>query len=123
MPHTPTKSKRRFIMNYWHYRCAYCGRMYRKLTLDHIIPKQEGGTNAATNLVPACEKCNTLKGAKSLKTFARGNNISSRTLKKIVEYSTLMLKFPTTYETLRIFYAKDSLITNLGGINGNQSDL
>jgi hypothetical protein len=43
--------------------CAYCGRWYEKLTLDHVIPKSKGGPHYAKwNLVPACQRCN---GAKS----------------------------------------------------------
>lgn len=42
-------------------RCQYCGgRDY--LTLDHVLPKSRGGKDTWTNLVTACQKCNTVKG-------------------------------------------------------------
>jgi hypothetical protein len=31
---------------------------YREATLDHVIPRSEGGTDELTNLVPACAICN-----------------------------------------------------------------
>ena len=43
--------------------CAYCGssgvRDRVPLTLDHLQPRELGGTNEATNLVCACRDCNT----------------------------------------------------------------
>jgi len=64
------------------WRCAYCGeRMYapshiqdggpplntrerrlRRATVDHIIPKKHGGTDAIENLVAACNECNSKRG-------------------------------------------------------------
>jgi hypothetical protein len=37
----------------------------RNMTLDHIIPKSKGGTNIQSNLIGACESCNTKKGSKT----------------------------------------------------------
>jgi 5-methylcytosine-specific restriction endonuclease McrA len=54
--------------------CAYCLKpmMFTKhpnlgnnMTLDHIIPKSKGGTNIQSNLIGACESCNTKKGSKT----------------------------------------------------------
>ena len=45
-------------------RCAYCGRdaaMGAILTLDHIVACENGGTNAATNLITSCRSCNSSK--------------------------------------------------------------
>ena len=50
------------------YLCAYCGKK-KKLTLDHIIPIYKGGKHEIENSVPACNSCNTSKGAKSLIMF------------------------------------------------------
>ena len=46
------------------YRCQYCGdhKTAKDLTLDHIIPRAQGGTTTAQNLVSACVKCNQRKG-------------------------------------------------------------
>lgn len=43
------------------YRCAYCGSSYN-LTIDHVIPRSQGGTDTWENLVTACEPCNRRKG-------------------------------------------------------------
>jgi len=43
--------------------CQYCGISTRQiLTIDHLIPKSKGGTDDWTNIVIACNKCNTKKG-------------------------------------------------------------
>jgi 5-methylcytosine-specific restriction endonuclease McrA len=40
-----------------------------KLQIEHVIPKARGGTNAVTNLVLACQKCNQKKGTKTIDEF------------------------------------------------------
>lgn len=44
--------------------CAYCGTT-GPLTMDHIIPVSNGGKNTLGNVVPACRRCNSSKGAKN----------------------------------------------------------
>ena len=46
------------------YRCQYCGdnRHASDLTLDHILPRAQGGESTPQNLVAACVKCNQRKG-------------------------------------------------------------
>jgi hypothetical protein len=48
--------------------CAYCGKCFtsNNLSRDHIIPVSKGGEDVWTNVVTACIKCNTQKGAKLL---------------------------------------------------------
>lgn len=48
-------------------RCQYCGRRYstKELTLDHVLPRVQGGDNTWTNLVCACVKCNARKGGRT----------------------------------------------------------
>jgi 5-methylcytosine-specific restriction endonuclease McrA len=36
--------------------CKHCGEPGK--TLDHVVPRSEGGSNEASNLVTACGKCN-----------------------------------------------------------------
>ena len=45
------------------YRCQYCGKsaVKNKLTFDHVIPKSRGGLTNWTNIVTACNKCNSKK--------------------------------------------------------------
>ncbi len=43
--------------------CQYCGaRSNVALTIDHVVPKDRGGSSDWTNLVCCCTKCNNLKG-------------------------------------------------------------
>lgn len=45
--------------------CIWCSRAIpRKLrTVEHLLPKRYGGTNAKPNLAMACSPCNHLRGA------------------------------------------------------------
>jgi 5-methylcytosine-specific restriction endonuclease McrA len=43
------------------YQCAYCGTRH-DLTIDHIVPRSQGGKDSWENLVTACQDCNTRKG-------------------------------------------------------------
>lgn len=55
--------------------CAYCAAGVEegvKLSLDHIKPHSKGGSNHATNLVTCCTKCNSSRGDRPMRTFARG---------------------------------------------------
>jgi 5-methylcytosine-specific restriction endonuclease McrA len=47
----------------YRYRCAYCHKR-KRLTQDHVIPVSKGGTHTANNIVPACQSCNSSKGAR-----------------------------------------------------------
>lgn len=66
-----TPSKRDAILTCDGRACVYCGRAVRVLrgkshsnqaTLDHCVGRSLGGSHAATNLLTACRRCNTLKG-------------------------------------------------------------
>lgn len=45
--------------------CVYCGAVDR-LSLDHLIPRLQGGEDAADNLVTACRTCNSSKGSRDV---------------------------------------------------------
>ena len=51
-----------FLRDRW--LCQYCGSAHRthELTFDHVIPKSRGGRTAWTNIVAACQRCNTKTG-------------------------------------------------------------
>lgn len=51
-----------FLRDGW--QCQYCGEQHKtqELTFDHVIPRSRGGRTAWTNVVAACQPCNTLKG-------------------------------------------------------------
>ncbi len=50
--------------------CSYCLKR-QSVTDDHVIPKSKGGRRE-NNIVPACFRCNTQKGADSLLGFVFG---------------------------------------------------
>lgn len=41
------------------HQCGYCGRT--ATTVDHVLPRSRGGTNAWTNTVASCYRCNQRK--------------------------------------------------------------
>ncbi len=43
------------------HRCAYCHVKPPLLTMDHVIPLVDGGGHTASNIVPACQPCNSRK--------------------------------------------------------------
>ncbi|MGC8603819.1 MAG: HNH endonuclease [Desulfomonilaceae bacterium] len=49
------------------YTCQYCGYNFlpNELTVDHIIPKVQGGENKWTNVVACCRVCNVKKGGRT----------------------------------------------------------
>ncbi len=47
------------------YTCQYCGRNSgERMTIDHVIPKSQGGRTVWENVVSACRACNLRKGNK-----------------------------------------------------------
>lgn len=52
------------ILKRWGYACAYCGALAKHL--DHVHPLSKGGSDTESNIVPACQRCNLSKGAKTL---------------------------------------------------------
>jgi 5-methylcytosine-specific restriction endonuclease McrA len=48
-------------------RCQYCGQHFatRELTIDHVVPRVQGGEHTWVNLVCACVRCNTRKGGRT----------------------------------------------------------
>lgn len=42
--------------------CYWCGGTFDSLTVDHVLPKAAGGGFTKSNIVPACEPCNRLRG-------------------------------------------------------------
>ena len=55
---------RREVLRRDKHTCQYCGST-KKLTLDHVIPRSKGGKHSWDNVVIACERCNSLKGART----------------------------------------------------------
>lgn len=59
---------RQNILNRDRNTCQYCNKIFppKKLTLDHVNPRSNGGKSTWENLVACCEPCNRKKGSKLL---------------------------------------------------------
>jgi 5-methylcytosine-specific restriction endonuclease McrA len=47
------------------FRCAYCGSIGGRLTVDHIVPRCRGGQTDFDNCVACCPTCNARKGGRT----------------------------------------------------------
>lgn len=50
---------RRGVLKRDNYTCGYCGRS--ATTIDHVVPRAQGGTTTWLNCVAACRECNAFK--------------------------------------------------------------
>lgn len=67
-PVVPTVSfNKKNILKRDAYTCQYCGRNGgERMTIDHVIPRSQGGRTVWDNVVSACRACNVKKGSKPL---------------------------------------------------------
>lgn len=67
LPKQDVKLNRRNIFARDANRCQYCGHHFPtcELSLDHIMPRSQGGESSWTNLVCACTRCNARKGGRT----------------------------------------------------------
>jgi len=67
LPRQDVKFNRRNIYARDGSRCQYCGKKYpsTELSLDHVIPKSQGGRATWENIVCCCVKCNVKKGGRT----------------------------------------------------------
>lgn len=58
---------RRNVLRRDEHTCQYCGRTGAEvaMTLDHVVPRSQGGATGWTNIVTACEPCNHRKGSRT----------------------------------------------------------
>lgn len=51
--------------NYECYQCVFCQQwfLWEDITIDHIIPKRNGGTDDLSNLQCTCRSCSMIKSA------------------------------------------------------------
>ena len=63
LPVAAVSFSRRNIFKRDHYTCQYCGAQPggEELTLDHVVPRSQGGQSSWTNCVLACVACNKRK--------------------------------------------------------------
>ena len=67
LPRQTVKFNRRNIFARDHNQCQYCGKKYpsSELSLDHVIPRSQGGQSTWDNIVCACVNCNVRKGGRT----------------------------------------------------------
>ncbi|MHC5001947.1 MAG: HNH endonuclease [Planctomycetota bacterium] len=67
LPRQQVKLNRRNLYARDSSRCQYCGSHFptRELTIDHVVPRVQGGEHSWVNLVCACVKCNARKGGRT----------------------------------------------------------
>lgn len=61
----------RRLVSRGHGRCVYCGATEGPMHLDHVVPRSQGGADAAENIVLSCASCNGRKQDMSLNGFMR----------------------------------------------------
>lgn len=67
LPRQEVKLNRRNIFARDRNVCQYCGKHFptSELSLDHVLPRSQGGTSLWENLVCCCVHCNTRKGGRT----------------------------------------------------------
>jgi 5-methylcytosine-specific restriction endonuclease McrA len=69
LPRQTVKFNRRNIFARDNNQCQYCGKKFptAELSLDHVIPRSQGGASTWENIVCACVGCNVRKGGRTPK--------------------------------------------------------
>ena len=64
IPHQARALSRKNILIRDHHTCQFCGGVLpaAELTLDHVVPRSQGGKSTWENLVACCYACNNRKG-------------------------------------------------------------
>ena len=67
LPRQDVKFNRRNIYARDSSRCQYCGKKFStsELSLDHVVPRSQGGKSTWENIVCCCVKCNVKKGGRT----------------------------------------------------------
>jgi len=67
LPRQEVKFNRRNIYARDSSRCQYCAKKFSttELSLDHVLPKSQGGKSTWENIVCCCVKCNVRKGGRT----------------------------------------------------------
>jgi len=67
LPRQTVKFNRRNIFARDNNQCQYCGKKFptSELSLDHVVPRSQGGQTTWENIVCACVACNVKKGGRT----------------------------------------------------------
>lgn len=81
-----TRKTREEVFEKYTGHCAYCGtRMeIRDMQVDHVVPRDKGGSDDLGNLNPSCRACNFYKTNFDLETFR----------KRLIEFQDRFLASP-----------------------------
>lgn len=86
------------------HQCRYCGRVFndRKMTMDHMYPRDMGGPTIPDNLLPACEECNREKSNMTEEQYKRYKSLKNserqREYFKKIQKDKELLKLRGGYE-------------------------
>jgi 5-methylcytosine-specific restriction endonuclease McrA len=63
LPSSAVTFSRRNVAKRDHHTCQYCGAQpgWEQVTVDHVVPRSQGGATSWTNCVAACLACNARK--------------------------------------------------------------
>ena len=63
LPGSAVTFSRRNVAKRDHHTCQYCGSQpgAEAITIDHVVPRSQGGVSNWTNCVASCVRCNALK--------------------------------------------------------------
>lgn len=69
MPQQTVRFNRKNLFARDEHTCQYCGKDYptHKLSLDHVVPRSQGGPTTWENIVACCLRCNSRKGGRTPK--------------------------------------------------------
>lgn len=79
--------------------CVYCGKRERNITIDHLNPISNNGTNNRNNMFPCCEDCNKGKANKNWFDFSR----NCFDITKVFNMITEQIQFKINNNKLRDF--------------------
>jgi hypothetical protein len=91
-----TEDEWQALVRQWKWRCFYCARPVCKdsidpdgeITKDHQLPISRGGVDFIWNIVPACRRCNLLKGIMTVDEFKRSRPGAQRVSGKKIHICT-----------------------------------
>lgn len=67
-----TKAQWQGILERNRFSCYLCGTDQARLTVEHIVPLARGGLHTASNVAPACMRCNARKRTRTADEFRAG---------------------------------------------------
>ena len=91
-PYQHVRFSKRNVLLRDRYTCQYCGVTGMSFTLDHVVPKSQGGITSWENVVCACINCNNKKGNRS-PSRAKMRLFSKPYRPKYVPYTSLSIKY------------------------------